>query len=130
MTSAADIEREEDRLRRIAASLPEDQRRVFQRRWVDEVRDPDTYAVLNYLFITGLHHFYLGNWLRGLLNIAGFIAGVALIFLGHWAVGLGLIGVITAAELWALFTAQRIVARHNNQRMRELLGEFCDTESG
>ena len=41
--------------------LTDEQRKEYYDRFRREVRDPDTYAVLNYFFLAGLHHMYLGN---------------------------------------------------------------------
>jgi four helix bundle protein len=57
-----------DALRVKVLELSEDDRRSFYRLVKKKIKDPDTYAVLNWLVLTGLHHFYLGQWLRGTIN--------------------------------------------------------------
>ncbi len=124
MLDSDEIAAETEALRQQVRTLPDDQRQRFHRHFGKAVRDPDTYAVLNYLFIAGLHHFYLGKWFRGLMNLAVFGAGIALMVIGLTVPGLVVIGAISALELYALFRAQLIVLDHNNRLMRELLEEL------
>jgi len=42
----------------------------------DKIKDPDTYAVLNWLFISGLHHFYLKKNIQGSINLILFIFSI------------------------------------------------------
>ncbi len=124
MLDRDEIAAETEALRQQVRKLPDDQRQRFHHRFGKSVRDPDTYAVLNYLFIAGLHHFYLGKWFRGLVNLAVFGGGIALMVAGLTAPGFAVIGAITALELYALFRAQLIVLDHNNQLMRDLIEEI------
>ena len=115
------VEDHEEVLRKRVRELSDERRREFYRLFDQRVKDPDTYAALNYLFIAGLHHFYLGRWLRGGINLIVFAAGVALLALGLWPAGVALILGITAIELYALFRAQTIAKDHNNRLMETLL---------
>ena len=117
------VEEEEEALRRLVSQLDDAARAAYYKRIEKRVRDPDTYATLNFLFITGLHHFYLGRWLRGVLSLAGFIAGVILIFAGQWVIGALLIAAISLVELYELFRSQAIVQDYNNKVMRAALAE-------
>ena len=114
----------EEQLRLIVRDLPDEKRKQFYVLAKKKLKDPDTFAVLNYLFITGLHHFYLGKWFRGLFNITAFVVAVALMFSGVWLWGLGLFLVITASELYALFRAQIIVQDYNNRVMENTLQQL------
>ncbi|MDX1391363.1 MAG: TM2 domain-containing protein, partial [Rheinheimera sp.] len=99
-------------------------RQAFYQQLSRELRDPDTYATLNWCFLAGLHHFYLRQWARGAVNLAVFIAGVILLFsVASW-LGLVLIVAISVVELWALFRAQIIIQNWNNQIMRRLLAHY------
>lgn len=118
------IEAEEDRLRAVAAGLPDLERAAFHREARRRLRDPDTYAVLNWFFMVGLHHFYLGRHGRGLLDIALVAIGIALMVGGHVLIGFGAILVVIILELQALFRSQVIVQAWNNRIQRELLREF------
>ncbi len=118
------IEAEEDRLRTAAARLPDSERAAFHRKARRRLRDPDTYAVLNWFFMVGLHHFYLGRHGRGLLDIGLVVAGIGLMVGGHVLFGIGAILVVFILELRALFRSQTIVQDWNNRIQRELLREY------
>jgi TM2 domain-containing membrane protein YozV len=115
------VDAEEEQLREQAAALPDEQRNVFYQQLKPLLRDPDTYATLNWCFLAGLHHFYLGQWGRGLFNLLVFVLGVALLFTPLLLIGIALLVLISVAELWALFRAQIIIQHWNNQLMRRLL---------
>ncbi|MCW8194089.1 NRT1/PTR family MFS transporter [Proteobacteria bacterium 005FR1] len=115
------VEAEDERLSELAAQLPAPQRKDFYRALSRRLKDPDTYAALNWFFLAGLHHFYLGRWWWGAIDLAVFIIGVSLLFLQQYLPGILLILVISAIELWALFRAQVIVQDWNNRLTRDLL---------
>jgi len=121
MLDKAEVQAEEESLRLAIRDLPDEQRKRFYAIAKKKLKDPDTFAVLNYLFITGLHHFYLGHWLRGIINLVVFIGGISLIVAGLWTMGLGVIVGVSALEVYALFRSQLIVQDYNNQVMRVTL---------
>ena len=116
-----EVDAREEELRLELRELPDEQRKAYFEQAERCLKDPDTFAVLNYLFIAGLHHFYLGHWLRGLMNLAVFSTGIYLMFLDQWKNGFIVIGIITVLELYALFRSQIIVKDHNNQISKEIL---------
>lgn len=118
------VDAEEDRLKAAANALPADERRAFYRDASRTLKDPDTYAALNWFFLTGLHHFYLGRWGKGLLDLGIFILGIALIIAGDFLAGILLILLVTAIEFWALFRSQIIVQDWNNRIYRQLLKRY------
>lgn len=124
MINADAVNDEEERLREEVRLLNEQGRLRFYREFEQQVKDPDTYAVLNYLFISGLHHFYLHRWLRGAVNLALFIVAVAMMVGGLLWYGIGLLAAVTLVELYALFRAQVIVQQYNNRLMRQLLDKI------
>lgn len=124
MLNQREVDAEEERLRQLAAALPDAQRKAFYQEAKRKLRDPDTYAVLNWFFLAGLHHFYLGKWEWGLLNLTVFMAGIALMFLQSVWLGLALILLISVWELWALFRSQIIVQDWNNRLYRDLLERY------
>ena len=127
------IAREEEALREEIGQLPDQQRKWIYTEAEKSLKDPDTYAVLNYLFLAGLHHFYLGRWGRGTFNLSVFMAGVLLLIMDGVFFGILLIAGITLIELYALFRSQTIVQQFNNEIMRELLknvaGQLPKTQS-
>lgn len=121
MLDQDEVDAEEERLRDLAGRLPDDQRREFFRQLKRELRDPDTYAVLNWFFLVGLHHFYLGRWGRGLVDLVAFLAGTGLLIGQQILPGAALILLVVIVEMGALFRAQIIVQDWNNRLYRSLL---------
>nr|WP_227981663.1 TM2 domain-containing protein [Agarivorans sp. B2Z047] len=115
------VEQQQEQLREQIALLPQEQRKHFYQLWQKQVKDPDSYAVLNYLLLAGLHHFYLGKWLRGAVNLVISIIAILLVALGVGLLGLGLLVAITIVELPALFRSELVVLDYNNQQMQQLL---------
>jgi len=120
------VEAEEERLRALVARLPDERRAAFHRASRERLRDPDTYAVLNWFFLVGLHHFYLGRHGRGLLDVGLVALGIGLIVAGYWMSGLIPIAAVLVIELYALFRSQVIVQDWNNRIQREILHEQGD----
>lgn len=113
------VKQHEEALRLQIRQLDDAQRKQFYHQFNQQVKDPDTYAVLNYLFLAGLHHFYLGKMARGWLNFIVFGFGILLLIAGWF--GWVLIVAITLIELKALFQSEAIVCDHNNRLMESLL---------
>lgn len=125
MLDQASVERDEAELSAAVSALSDPQRALFYAGVKPHLRDPDTYAALNWFFITGIHHFYLGRWVRGGIDLVGFLLGVVLILMGEWALGLLLILAISVIELWELFRSQIIIQHWNNQIYREELNKLA-----
>ena len=123
------LEREEA-LRLEIRELDDGDKKRFHENFSLAVKDPDTYAVLNFFFMAGLHHFYLAKILRGTINLIVFSVGIGCIFLNAIVVGVLLIGVILVIELPALFRAQLIVGHHNNELSSQLLQQIKSEISG
>ncbi len=115
---------EEDAIRDTLAALGPEQRKAYYRLSENRIKDPDTYATVNYFLVCGLHHFYLGKWVRGAANLTAFLAGVIFLFSPAPIVGVGVIAAIVAVELPALFMSQSIVRDHNNKQARQILDEL------
>jgi len=114
------IQEGEERIRKLVRELPDEKRLLFFRQAEKNLKDPDTYATLNSLFVAGLHHFYLGQWGRGSINLFIFVAGVVFLFAGQVAIGIGLLIAISMVELKALFAAQTVVQDYNNAVMERI----------
>ena len=112
------VEQQEEILRSQIRELDETKRKKFYSRYSAQLKDPDTYAVLNFFFITGLHHFYLTNHLQGSFNLSGLVIGLILIFGDSESgvvTGFSLLVLVTIIELPALFRSQVIVTDYNNR---------------
>ena len=116
------VEYESQRLKERVRELNDDQRRHYFNLLEPALKDHDTYAVLNYLLLPGLHHFYLGKFFRGSLNLIILFTGTSLIFFTKYVfVGTLIIFFILIVELLALFRSQVIVMNHNNHLSKEIL---------
>jgi TM2 domain-containing membrane protein YozV len=113
------LREEEEQLRQQVRELSPEQRKLFYKLQEKHTKDPDTYAVLNYFFVAGLHHFYLRKYLWGSIDLTLMIIGILTFPLG----GFVLLILLVLLELPQLFMAQRIVQRYNNQVMRDALAE-------
>ncbi len=120
MLSKEIVQEKEENIRKLIRELPETTRAAFYRETEKKLKDPDTYATLNYLLIAGLHHFYLGKWARGLINISVFALGIILAFMDYPRFGVSLIIAISVFELYALFRSQVIVQDYNNRIMENI----------
>jgi TM2 domain-containing membrane protein YozV len=123
MLSKDELQEQEERIRARVMALPDSRRAAYFTLLEKKLKDPDTYATLNFIFIAGLHHFYLGRWARGLLNILVFWVGIALLFTGFFTLGIITILAITAVEFYELFRSQSIVQDYNNRLMETLYRE-------
>jgi hypothetical protein len=128
-----EVSREEDRIRKLVRDLSDSNRIQFYKRIRDRIKDPDTYATLNYFFIAGLHHFYLGRFVRGIVHAIVFWAGGVLLFIAPIDSNAFIIGTlsvvgITVIEFYALFRSQVIVLDYNNKLSTEVLETFDGQE--
>lgn len=118
-----DVKKEQARqetLRRKVRDLPEADRSAYFDALDGRLRDPDTYAVLIWFFLAGLHHFYVQQYLAGTINLAAMLVGLVLLFVLPPA-GLILILLIIVVELPALFRSQIIVMHYNTKQGERLM---------
>ena len=113
------LKAEEDQLRQRVTTLPPEQRKRYYEIEQTRIKDPDNYAVLNYFFVAGLHHFYLGKTLFGCLNLLAMLIGILFIE----SFGIFIILAIIIIELPQLFRSQKIVYQFNNNVMKQTLHE-------
>ena len=131
MLKREEVESREEQLRLRIRELPDDLKQLYYRQAKSQIKDPDTYAVLNYLGIVGLHHFYVGRWSRGFINISIFTVGLLLAGNGlvklepiYPVIGAIALAAVLLAELPALFNSQLIIQDHNNGIMEQLLDDL------
>ena len=117
--SLKELEQEEDRLRSEVTKLESEQRKYYYGIESKKIRDPDTYATLNYIIIGGLHHFYLGKHILGLLNLSLMIVGIWEFKDEGWL----LVLIVLIVELPQLFRSNTIVKKYNNRVMANALEE-------
>lgn len=123
-----DLKDEEDRLREKIRALSDEQRKHYYRLERERLKDPDTYAVLNYFFVAGLHHFYLGKTTRGMINVVLMLVGLLLLPM-FAPLGIILLLTVLLIELPQLFKSQRIVFAHNLELMEQILDEVTDEKA-
>ena len=56
------VKDEEEQIRNMVQSLPDNKKKLFYELNERKLKDPDTYAILVWLVGTGLHYFYLGRF--------------------------------------------------------------------
>ena len=66
----------------------------------------------------GVHHFYIGNWLHGLIDLALFIAFIILIMNGSLGLGLLVLGIDV---LHTLFVFYKLITGNQNDRHGRLI---------
>jgi len=121
----------EETLRSQINELSTEKRAKFFKEINKRIKDPDTYASMNYLFLGGFHHFYLEKWGRGIANLVAFI--LSIIFLASGFVPLISIGIFTlliviGVETYAMFFSQIIVQEYNNKVTEKLLKQYQGQE--
>ncbi|MCI2285123.1 TM2 domain-containing protein [Colwellia sp. MSW7] len=116
---------EENQLRARVAALTVEQKRQYYTQELEQIKDPDTYAALNWFFVAGLHHFYLGKWPQGILNIILMAIGVGLCIISPCALyGMALIIFVFLIELPQLFNSENVISQYNNELIKKLLMQF------
>ncbi|WNC72486.1 TM2 domain-containing protein [Thalassotalea psychrophila] len=113
----SELEKEEDNLRKEVTALSPEQRRKYYEIEGSKLKDPDTYAALNWFFIAGLHHFYLKKHVKGSIVIILSIYAIFTLFDYGWI----LLLVLSLIELPQLFFSQRIVKKYNNKVIKQTL---------
>jgi len=117
----------EESIRTRASLLDDSKRKLYYARLNHVLKDPDTYAVLNWIFLAGLHHFYLKKYLRGMINLSVFLIGVTVLFNEYFLYGSIIIGAILITELYELFFSQTIILDYNNKISEQILLELDDS---
>ncbi|MDN3612783.1 hypothetical protein QWZ16_24865 [Vibrio ostreicida] len=118
--SLDEIEQKENVLRQQVNALPEKQKMAYFSRQSKKIKDPDTYAALNWFFFGGFHHCYLGKYTLFLIEFFLLILGIVGLANGHYSAGL-ILAAIALYELPQLFFAQKIARQHNYQLSCEVL---------
>ncbi|MDP1930942.1 MAG: TM2 domain-containing protein [Gammaproteobacteria bacterium] len=122
MFSEKELNLEETDLREQVALLSESQRRQYDGLVKAALKSPSTYALLNWFFLLGLHHFYLHRWLRGVINLALSLAGLYLIVVDDSRIyGGSLLLAIAIIEVPQLLNYEHLVHAFNIRVMRQCL---------
>ncbi|KJY93702.1 hypothetical protein [Vibrio neptunius] len=116
------LEKNEELLRKQVNSLPENQKKEFFERQSKKLKDPDTYATLNWFFLGGFHHCYLGKYALFALELILLTVSIIGLFLGHTS-ALFILALLTIYELPQLFFSQKIARQHNYKLSCEIFND-------
>jgi len=122
------LEQNEEILRQQVNQLPEAQRKQFYQRQAEKLKDPDTYAALNWFFLGGVHHCYLGKYALFVIEITLLMVSIIGYILGHPS-SLFLLMLLVIYELPQLFFSQKIARQHNYQLSCEIFNEVRRNET-
>ncbi len=106
------LEKNEEQLRKQVNSLPEEKKKEFYRLQSKTLKDPDTYATLNWFCIGGLHHCYLGKYTLFMIELILLTISISGLYLGY-PTSLYLLLLLLIYELPHLFFSQKIARQHN-----------------
>lgn len=120
------LEKNEELLRNQVNLLPETQKKEFYERQSTKLKDPDTYATLNWFFLGGFHHCYLGKYGLFALELALLTISIIGLILGHTSAFI-ILALLVFYELPQLFFSQKIARQHNFNLSCEI---FNDVRKG
>ena len=106
------LEKNEDLLRQRVNELPEEKKKIYYQLQATKLKDPDTYAALNWFFLGGFHHLYLGKYTLFIIEITLLIFCLIEFVLGYQS-AVFILGAIVLYELPQLFFSQKIARQHN-----------------
>ncbi|OCH25986.1 hypothetical protein [Aliivibrio sp. 1S128] len=115
-----ELEDKEEQLRKQVSELSDEDRKIYYKEQAQLLKDPDTYAALNVLFLGGFHHLYLNKYLWFFGELLSLVLGLFLIFSGE-EFGFCILIAIAIIELPQLFFSQKIAREHNYQLSYALL---------
>ncbi|MDO6707207.1 hypothetical protein [Photobacterium sp. 1_MG-2023] len=117
-----ELEKKEELFRQQVNALPDEQKKAFYQIQSQKLKDPDTYAALNWFFLGGFHHCYLGKYALFLIELTILIVSVTGFFLGHSS-AIYLLILLVAYELPQLFFSQKIARQYNYQMSCEIFNQ-------
>jgi len=120
MKSLETLKEIEESIREEVKALTDEQRKEFYKLSAKKLKDPDTYAALNFVFFFGLHNFYIGKWISATIAILLTVIGIAFFLVG----GFVLIIALFIFELYELFFSQNIIIDHNNRINQKILAQI------
>lgn len=122
MFSEKELNLEESDLRAQVSLLPEHKQQQYRQLTGSALKSPSTYAMLNWLFLLGAHHFYLHRWVRGTINLIVSLIGLYLIAVTDSKMtGGSLLLAVAIIEVPQLLNYEHLVHAFNNNVMRQCL---------
>lgn len=115
----AELDRQEELCKEKINNLTDNQKKFYYSKTLKELKDPDTYAVINWFFIAGIHHFYLKKYNLMIMDLMCLIIGITLIVYEYYLIGAVVLMCVSAYELYHLFFSQHIVQNYNIKIMNK-----------
>lgn len=116
------LEKNEELFRQQLNGLSKEQRKAFYEVQSQKLKDPDTYAALNWLFLGGIHHLYLRKYVLFVIEVMLLTISIIGFFLGH-ASSIYIIILLSVYELPQLFFSQKIARQYNYNLSCDILSE-------
>ena len=116
------LEKNEELFRQQLNGLSKEQRKAFYEVQSQKLKDPDTYAALNWLFLGGIHHLYLRKYVLFVIEVMLLTISIIGFFLGH-ASSIYIIILLSVYELPQLFFSQKIARQYNYNLSCHILSE-------
>ena len=117
------VNEEEENIRLSIRGLSDEVKQKIFAESKQKIKDPDTYAALNYALVAGLHHCYLGQYFRVLIELGLFVFGIYLLF-NDISVGIIFVVSMLLLEVYELFRSQITVQHFNNQVMKTVVNKY------
>jgi len=118
-----ELEKKEELFRQQLNGLSKEQRKAFYEVQSQKLKDPDTYAALNWLFLGGIHHLYLRKYALFAMELMLLTVSIIGFFLGH-ASSIYIIILLSVYELPQLFFSQKIARQYNYNLSCNILNEI------
>lgn len=118
-----ELEKKEDILKDQIKQLSEEKRKAFYQLQLKKLKDPDTYASVNWLFLGGFHHLYLRKYALFFIEFTLLILCIIGLFLGHSS-AIFILLAISLYELPQLFFSQKIARQYNYQISCEIFNSI------
>ncbi|MDW6002482.1 hypothetical protein SBX37_06355 [Vibrio mangrovi] len=123
------LEAREEQLRQQVNALSDAERKAFYQEQSKLIKDPDTYATLNYFFLGGVHHLYLGRYKRFIAELILLVIAILSFLAGSNGLGIVILVALALYELPQLFLSQKIVRQYNEAKSREIYEQIINSGS-
>jgi len=121
------LEGKEELLRNQINTLSELDKKTFYKEQTGKLKDPDTYASLNWFFLGGFHHFYLGKFKLFAVELLILLVAIIMLSIG-FDFAVYLLVILALFELPQLFFSQKIARQRNYEISLEILNAIKGTK--
>ncbi|SIN81731.1 hypothetical protein [Salinivibrio sp. ES.052] len=113
------LDAQEEALRKQVNGLTQSQKKRYFAEQTRQLKDPDTYAALNWAFLGGFHHLYLRKYRLFIVECTLLVIAVIGLVMSQPYFALILVGLVLF-ELPQLFFAQKIARQYNYHVSRKI----------